>query len=379
MLLVEIYKYILLLVVSYFTYEQYVKYKYSFSDRSLVQGYELDYEGICLCVFFTLLIGLRPMENGLGYQWADSYWYNYNYKALEGRPFSFDITIEEPFFSNIFNYFASAKLGISSLFLLCDTIYFGCTYIACRKWFPTDSFVAYLAFLGAFSTFSYSYNGVRAGVAGAIFILGLAYYDKKWISIFLVLISWGFHHSMQLPVATYLLTLFFKDPKWYFYGWLFSLLVAVLHINFFQGLFASLTDEGGVAYLSGTGDGSDGTVGGFRLDFILYSSAPVWIGYNLIMKEQRYVSNIYSTILNMYLCTNGVWMLCMYANFTNRIAYLSWFMYPFVLIYPFLKEDLSDSFFLNGRGQNQMFAKVLAYHLGFTLFMELIFYKFIKW
>lgn len=87
---------------------------------------------------------------------------------------------------------------------------------------------------------------------------------------------------------------------------------------------------------------------------------------------------MYKTILNLYLCTNAVWCLCMYASYCNRIAYLSWFMYPIVLIYPLLKEDLSGCSLLKGRSQYKLFSKVMSYHLGFTLFMELVFYKLIK-
>ena len=78
------------------------------------------------------------------------------------------------------------------------------------------------------------------------------------------------------------------------------------------------------------------------------------------------MSGLYKDLLNLYLCTNGVWMLCMYANFTNRIAYLSWFLYPIVLIYPFLNEEL-------GPQRYRQFSKVMLCHLAFTLFMAFIY------
>lgn len=359
------------------TFQQYGKYKCSVYAQTIAYENKPEIIGLILCICFTLLIGLRPLN--VIWQFGDSVAYNHGYNAYEGLPFTFDWHTDNFIWDNLLNFWSSNRLGMSNLFLLGDAIYFGCTYLACRKWFPNDTTAAYLAFLGAFSTYSYSYNGVKAGIAASIFLLGMAYYEKRLSSIVLVLISWGFHHSMQLPVAAYVLTLFFKNPKWYFYGWLFCVTMAVFHISFFQNLFANMTDEGGTNYLFGAGNGTDdGTVGGFRIDFLLYSAAPVWIGYKLVMKEQRQVSILYSTLLNMYLCTNGVWMLCMYANFTNRIAYLSWFMYPFVLIYPFLKEDLSDSLFLKGQDQHQFFSKVLMYHLTFTLFMDILFYQFIK-
>ena len=60
-------------------------------------------------------------------------------------------------------------------------------------------------------------------------------------------------------------------------------------------------------------------------------------------------------------------MLCMYAEFTNRIAYLSWFMYPFVLIYPLVCENW-------GTQKYRTLSKFMLLHLGFTLFMQIIYY-----
>lgn len=335
-----------------------------------------EYGIIILAIFLTLLIGLRPLEQA--WMWADTGNYKHAYNAQEGNAFYFDGNATNIIWDNLFNYWASTRLGISTLFLLGDAIYFLCTYLACKKWFPHDTPAAYLVFLGAFSTYSYSYNGVKAGIAAALFLLGLAYYEKKWISIVLVLISWGFHHSMQLPVGAYILGLFYKKTKWYLYGWGFCVLMSLLHISFFQSLFAGYADEQAWLYL-GITDGDDfGGAGGFRIDFLLYSAVPIYFGYKFILKEGRKVSNMYCVMVNMYLCTNGIWCLCMYASYCNRIAYLSWFMYPIVLIYPFLKEDLSGSPLFKRQGQYTFFSNVMMYHLGFTLFMELVYYTILK-
>lgn len=377
MYLVDIYKYLILFVATIWTFRLSKQYSVSnfIPERSNFKKQEAGI--ILLATFLTFLIGLRPMEN-MALMWADSANYYHSYMVAEGGQFFFDPHATNFLWDNLFNFWASYSLGISSLFLLGDAIYFGCTYLACRKLFPHDTTAAYLVFLGAFSTYSYSYNGVKAGIAAALFLLALAYYENKLTSILFVLLSWGFHHSMQMPVAAYILTLFFKSPKWYFYGWGFCVMMALLHVNAFQELFASYSDESGQGYLKTTSGDEFGGAGGFRFDFLLYSAAPVYFGYKFIMKEERQISNLYRTIMNMYLCTNGIWCLCMYASYSNRIAYLSWFMYPIVLIYPFLKEDLYGSPTLRGQRQYSFFTKVMKYHLSFTLFMELVFYKFLK-
>lgn len=369
----DLYQYLLLLVASILTFIQYQKYELSTYDSTAANTLKTEYIGIALCVFFTLLIGLRPLQ--FAWQFGDSSAYKLSYRALAGRTFILNLSTTNIIWDNLFKYWASHRIGLSYLFLLSDALYFGCTYLACRKWFPNDTLPAYLVFLGAFSTYSYSNNGVKAGIAASIFLLGLAYYEKKWVSIILVLVSWGFHHSMQLPVAVYVLTFFWRNPKWYFYFWAFCAVMSILHIEVFAGIFAGMSDKSGAKYL--TEHGRDSYLTGFRPDFLIYSAMPVWIGYRLVMKDGLEISKTYSLLLRIYLLTNGVWLLCMYASFTNRIAYLSWFMYPFVLIYPFLKDDLHESAFLGGNDQHSMFAKIMAYHLCFTLFMELIYYKFL--
>ena len=65
---------------------------------------------------------------------------------------------------------------------------------------------------------------------------------------------------------------------------------------------------------------------------------------------------------------NGLWLLCMYANFTNRIAALSWLLYPIVLIYPYFSVNIQI------KNKNKTFSVVMAVHLLFTLFMAVVYY-----
>ena len=99
---------------------------------------------------------------------------------------------------------------------------------------------------------------------------------------------------------------------------------------------------------------------------MLYSAMPVWVGY-LAKFKKGIQSKMYDTLLYTYMASNGVWMLCMYASFTNRIAYLSWSIYPMVLIYPFFNSSW-------GMGRYKTFAIVMGWHLAFTLFMTQVYY-----
>lgn len=320
--------------------------------------------GGAVVLSMVLFIGFRPVS---GRYFVDMANYVMHYTALfEGEMFNFGWNTENKLFDNLFAWWGSEWLGYTSFFVFIAAIYFGASYLGIRKLFPNHRLTAYLVFLAALSTFSYGTNGIKAGAAASLFILAMGYRENLKVCIPLVLLSWGFHHSMIMVVAGFVLTLFVKNPKYYFAGWVLCFLMAAAHVTAFQQLFSDFTTEHGAEYLLGDGS-DDGTKGGFRIDFILYSAMPVLVGYYAVFKKRLNLSPLYKDLLNLYLCLNGVWMLCMYASFTNRIAYLSWFLYPIVLIYPFLQEQC-------GKSRYKTFAYVMLAHLGFTLFMNIINY-----
>ena len=314
---------------------------------------------LLVCIFMIFFIGMRPLS---GKYFVDMINYNEYYSFIFGDKFYFDKKAENLFFDNWFTWMASNMVDITSVFLIFAAVYFSLIYVACRKLFPRDTLLAFIVYLAAFSTFSYGTNGVKAGMAASTFLVALAYYDKLWLTIPLALFTYTQHHSMSLVIASYFIVLLVKNPKYYFVGWLVSLIIATLHIKFFQILFAGFTDEHGASYLLG------GLNSGFRLDFIIYSAMPVFIGYLMIYEYKLIQSRTYNILLSLYLTTNSFWMLCMYANFTNRIAYLSWFLYPIVLLYPFVN--------IKWHGQQIRYLRYAVYgHLAFTLFMTFIYYR----
>ena len=316
-----------------------------------------------LMMVCSLFIGVRPVDN----VFADMVVYNKEYQEYIGELFEFDSEAENIIFDNIAPLLASWNLPVEVFFTLIATIYFGCMYIACKKLFPNNLLVAYLACLTAFSTFSYATNGVKAGAAASIFLVALAYKDNLKISILLAILSWGFHHSMSMVVIAYFCSLFFKKTKWYFLCWLAACIIAILHISYFQIMFAGYTDAKGASYLLTDGNSY---LTGFRPDFMLYSAMPIIVGYYLIYKKHIQDKG-YELWLRMYLLTNSIWMVCMYASFSNRIAYLSWFLYPIVLVYPFFKIRWSAN-------QTLYAKRAVLYNFLFTLFMEVVYYTIIK-
>lgn len=357
----EYYYDIYLIIVTLFSLPLLLLYSNASGSRNIVYQNQQRI-ALFMAIFMTIFVGLRPVDAAF----ADMVVYDAGLSNFYGK-FQFIWNTQNKIFDNFYAFFGTYNLGGNLFFTTIAAIYFLTAYYAMKRLFPNDIYIAYLVFLGAFSTFSYGTNGMKAGMAASIFLLALAYRDKLKVCIPLLLISWGFHHSMQLPLAAFALTLIYKNSKTYFLFWFVCFLLACFHVTSFQEWFGGLTDEQGTRYLLVENEESDTTIKGFRFDFILYSIMPIVVGWYAVYRKGLQLSKFYTCLLNLYLTTNAIWMLCMYASFTNRIAYLSWQLYPVVLIYPFLNEDW-------GEKKYKILSTVAGLHLAFTLFMTWVYY-----
>lgn len=348
---------IYLALVSFFTIFCIVKYSYYPNERVFLSNKSGPYiPSLLLTILLILFVGLRP----LSYAFVDMMNYSDVYSDISKNSSSFEINYDSEnfIFDNIFQYFATNLFEITVLFSLMALIYFGSLFFAIKKIFPNDVLYALIIYLGAFFTFSYATNGIKAGVAATLFLLSFAYYRKLILVILFFILSFGFHHSMMLPIVAFALAFVIRNPKWFFFGWILCLILSFFHITSITEFLASFADEKGQGYLLGDEVGWGGKTG-FRWDFVLYSLIPIFIGIWAIYRH-RVIDRLYQLLLCTYLAVNGIWMLCMYVPFNNRIAYLSWFMLPVVSIYPFLKLK-------TGTRQYIQLNYIASFFLAFTL------------
>lgn len=342
----------------------------SYSSKRLQDANKHKFDGaVLIVVFLTLYIGGRnPFAAAFQDTQAYTLWYN---KKL-GQAFTWDWTKSNFLYDNLMFWMSSVRVPVSFFYVFIALLYFGGIWLCCKKLFPNDTIASFVVYLAAFSTYSYSVNGIKAGAAAAFFLVAIAMRKEKrklWVAVFLFL-SLGFHHSMLMPIAAFLICWICKNPKPYMVFWVVCFVMAALHVSFFQDLFVSIGEDVDDKIVGYFRQGTKGYIkrdffGGFRIDFILYSFIPILVGWIAVFKK-NIKSSSYLFLLNLYTFINAIWMLCMYASFTNRIAYLSWSLYPIVLIYPLLKEKW-------GSEQYKIFKWVAYGHLGFTLFMNFIY------
>lgn len=298
--------------------------------------YNHSHASIILISIITIFIGLRPDS----IVFVDMISYTHRYEALnvELSNFEFNDQAQNLIFDNIFFFCGLNNVNITYFYLFISIIYFSGIFWIVYKCFPNDNFYALVVYLGALSTFSYGTNGIKAGAAASLFLMCFVFYRKPLLITLFALLSLGFHHSMTLTIYSFVFAYFIKNEKYFFIFWVTCLFLSTLHLSFFTEFFAELTDEKGQSYLLADEESFEGKTG-FRWDFILYSLPPVAIGYWAIYKK-HVKDRMYHLLLCTYLVANGIWLLCLYVPFNNRIAYLSWFLLPVLIIYPFLKFRL---------------------------------------
>lgn len=341
-----------------FTYRQ-----YTYDNNLFINTKSGNFVALLLIIGYIIFIGFRP----LAWQFIDMLNYNETFLFISENVPYYDFTTDTPnlIFDNLFDYLASNSYDIVILFVIMASIYFGCMYGSIKKIFPHDTLYALLIYLGAFSTYSYAVNGIKAGAAASIFLLAFAFYRKPIIAALFCLISLGFHHSMTLPIFAFALAYIVRNPKYFFFGWFICLFISSFQIPGVTDFLAQFADDQSVErYLSSEGDLWEGKTG-FRWDFILYSLPPIlisiWTLYYYHIKDR-----LYKILLCTYLAVNGIWMLCMYVPFNNRIAYLSWFILPILIAYPFFKFKLYSRQYLT-------LNYIVGIYLAFTLFSAFLY------
>ena len=324
-----------------------------------------------LCFTVILFFGLRPISGvyfGDTSTYARSY-YNYLNEGIL-------LSDKDWLWSWIMTTCAGLGMSVSAWFTLIELLYVGLLlWAALRVGGNRSVYLLVLFFISAFGFWSGAVNGLRIGLATSLFMVAFTYLLKsgtrgKVFALLLLVIAVFIHKSIVLPVLCLIGSIFlFKSIKFTVAFWFFSILLLALFGNFFVSVLNALglfdIDQRMADYLTSDRDpGITYDKGGFRLDFLLYSLAPIASGWYITVKKKT-ADKPYLIMLNTYILANAFWILVMYSKFSNRFASLSWFLYPLILAYPLIKFNL-------WKNQRMVAAWVLFGNAFFTYFMWLI-------
>ena len=263
---------------------------------------------------------------------------------------------------SIYTKISSYIVDYAGWFFLTAFIYCINHYKLAQKLSKEYTYIIILMFFTSFMFYSYGVNTIRAGFAASFLLLAIANFKRVTLFYLFIFVAIGCHKSMMIPGLALILSKYFNRTRLFFYGWLLSVLLSAVFGTYFEALFASMAIDSRTSYLMVSADDTHYKVG-FRIDFILYSCLPIFMGYYYVVKRS-FKDELYSLFLNTYILANAFGVLVIRANFSDRFAYLSWFIYPIILIYPLLKIRLFPN-------QNRVIVLVVFLHELFTYIMFL--------
>lgn len=321
---------------------------------------------LLLSLLLVFWLGNRPIS---GLYFGDTSNYALSYALINPDNVQMDWS-QEWVWQWLTNGCRLANLDIHAFFTIVEAGYVLSVYWAVKRILPTKPLLGWLFVCSSLMFYSFGINGIRNGLACHLVLLGLSYVlDNRFvISSLLFLIAFGIHRSTMLPITAIVGSiLVMLDVKYAFYIWLASIPISLVAGGAVTNFFSSLGfDDRMSNYVNATDDMSMFSSTGFRWDFLLYSAMPVWMAWYVCIKRQINDS-WYNVICTTYLLCNAFWVMVIRASYSNRFAYLSWFIYPLVIAYPLANLSVWEE-------QDRKTGLILLLFCGFTVFMNTVYW-----
>lgn len=149
------------------------------------------------------------------------------------------------------------------------------------------------------------------------------------------------------------------------YLWFGCIVISLIAGGTFQNLFISIGFDERMSSYSSIEDDSMSAFShtGFRWDFLLYSAMPVLLA--MVVRNKGIYDSNFTLLANTYIIANSFWVLVCRVAFSNRFAYLSWFLYALVIAYAVIRIPIWNN-------QDRIAGWILIAHTSFTFIMFLI-------
>lgn len=323
---------------------------------------DLNIFGFVFFGFVFLYMALRPIS----FVFADMGVYAKEFNSLAnnenryiGKDVGFDFLIR----------LCSKIMTVELFFVTCALLYILPLYLASKKYFGKFWVYSFFMLVISMSFWAYGTNGIRNGLATSFFIFALSRV-KLWSKILFMIVAVLFHKSLLLVAFAFIISKYYTNTKAYLLAWFITIPLSLALGSFWETFFFNLglvEDDKLAGYLIEDSTVVDQLIElkvGFRWDFILYSATGVFAGWYFIVKR-KFTDSHYIQLYTMYLILNAFWVLVIRANFSNRFAYLSWFLLSLIIIYPLLKQD----FFKN---QYKAMGKIIFFYFLFTYVINFV-------
>lgn len=197
-------------------------------------------------------------------------------------------------------------------------------------------FIAVISFMGFYA---YGVNTIKSGLGLSLFLVSLCNFDKKkYVALLFVFLAYEIHHSTLIPIIAFTIAFYIRRTKYYYLMWITCIGLSLIFGSYFQlyiGSYLGADDRYGSYLIS---ESSERYQVGFRYDFLLYSTVPIIWGY--LVEKWGYANERWGWYFRSYIMANSIWVLIISMPFTDRVAYLSWFLIPYILLIPILDNNV---------------------------------------
>lgn len=228
-------------------------------------------------------------------------------------------------------------LSVEMFFLVCAFLYLFPLFVSSYKLSKQYPHLIILFIVTTMSFYMYAVDGIRNGISTSFLILAFVNYRNTLRFFIYSLIAFSFHYSAVWPFSFFCIAILYPKVKLYLFAWVFSVFCGFMLSGYIKNLLLIIPflNEKAESYLTGTASLSMFSKVGFRWDFVLYSSLPIWFSsYFYFIKSYR--NDFYNKLFSCYLLSNMLWVFINEVPFSNRFAYLSWFMMPLLIVYPMI-------------------------------------------
>ena len=334
------------------------------TDNSYQQRGSLVSWPLLLCLVLTFWIGLRPVSVAFG----DTMNYAQEYNMKVPRHISMNWS-DEWLWQWLINGCKAVGFNVQVFFTIVAAGYVLSAFWAIKLFLPKDPMLGTIFLLSSLMFFPFAVNGLRNGLACHLVLLGAAWlFDDKWVPGSLtLLVAIGFHRSVLLPILAIVFARFlFRNVRYAIVIWILAIFVSLIAGDAFANFLAGLGVDDRMSQYTSITDMSEFSKAGFRWDFLLYSAAPVVMAWYICIKKDLQ-DNWYNALCTVYCLCNAFWVLVIRSAFSNRFAYLSWFLYPIVIAYPLVNMPIRED-------QDRFTGWILIAYAGFSAFMWFIFW-----
>lgn len=282
--------------------------------------------GLILTVGLVLLIGSRPIS-GL---FVDMTTYASIFERAKSGALQF--SFGDPLF-DLFTRISASLVSVEIYFLFCAGLYVIPKALACRIFFRSRWPLALALMATSFSFYAYGVNGIRNGIAASLGLLAIAWPSMRG-KLFIGILAVTTHASLLLTMAAHAIALRHRSVATWIGFWLLSIPISIFAPSSLMMTLASIQGDERASYFDSAGRMGAGS---FRWDFIAYGAVGV-VAIAYWKWVRKTVDPEYDRLASTYLIANAFWILINEVAFSNRFAYLSWFLMEVVIVYPLLRQ-----------------------------------------